>query len=219
MRESNGNNHAIYVGCERLVVAACSAERNCCKQRRSNTRTHPSTLRKNRHCAARKKLGWCERAKTFWTITELTRRRVGLYVVRTQEGRPCPYPSFPLRVDLQLRPIYHHKDDRIRAHVFLCMLSYYVEWHMRERLRKVLFDDCDRTSAKASRSSPVAPATRSETAKQKDATRLTPDGYPVQSFQDLLRDLATLTRNRIRIPEFNAEYDKLTVPTACVSSA
>ena len=117
-------------------------------------------------------------------------------------------------VDLQLRPIYHHKDDRIRAHVFLCMLSYYVEWHMRERLRKVLFDDCDRTSAKASRSSPVAPATRSETAKQKDATRLTPDGYPVQSFQDLLRDLATLTRNRIRIPEFNAEYDKLTVPTA-----
>lgn len=116
-------------------------------------------------------------------------------------------------VDLQLRPIYHHKDDRIRAHVFLCMLAYYVEWHMRERLRKVLFDDCDRTSASATRSSPVAPAIRSETAKQKDATRLNPDGYPVQSFQDLLRDLATLTRNRIRIPDFNAEYDKLTLPT------
>jgi hypothetical protein len=116
-------------------------------------------------------------------------------------------------VDLQLRPIYHHKDDRIRAHVFLCLLAYYVEWHMRERLRKVLFDDCDRTSASATRSSPVAPAIRSETAKQKDATRLNPDGYPVQSFQDLLRDLATLTRNRIRIPDFNAEYDKLTVPT------
>jgi transposase len=116
-------------------------------------------------------------------------------------------------VDLQLRPIYHHNDDRIRAHVFLCMLSYYVEWHMRERLRKVLFDDCDRTSAKASRPSPVAPATRSETAKRKDATRLTLDGYPVQSFQDLLRDLATLTRNRIRIPDFDAEYDKLTMAT------
>jgi hypothetical protein len=114
-------------------------------------------------------------------------------------------------VDLQLRPIYHHKDDRIRAHVFLCMLSYYVEWHMRERLRKVLFDDCDRESA--SRSSPVAPAVRSEAAKRKDATRLTEEGHPVQSFQDLLRDLATLTRNRIRIAGFDAEYDKLTSPT------
>ncbi len=114
-------------------------------------------------------------------------------------------------VDLQLRPIYHHKDDRIRAHVFLCMLSYYVEWHMRERLRKVLFDDCDRESA--SRSSPVAPAVRSEAAKQKDATRLTEEGHPVQSFQDLLRDLATLTRNRIHIADFDAEYDKLTSPT------
>jgi transposase len=116
-------------------------------------------------------------------------------------------------VDLQLRPIYHHNDDRIRAHVFLCMLAYYVEWHMRERLRKVLFDDCDRMSESSVRSSPVAPALRSETAKQKDATRLTADGYPVQSFQDLLRDLATLTRNRIRIPDFDAEYDKSTVPT------
>jgi hypothetical protein len=116
-------------------------------------------------------------------------------------------------VDLQLRPIYHHKDDRIRAHVFVCMLSYYVEWHMRERLHNVLFDDCDRELSKAARTSPVAPAIRSEAAKRKDASRLTADGYPVQSFQDLLRDLATLTRNRIRIADFDAEYDKLTVPT------
>lgn len=116
-------------------------------------------------------------------------------------------------VDLQLRPIYHHKDDRIRAHVFLCMLAYYLEWHIRERLRDVLFDDCDRESASDSRSSAVAPAVRSQAAKQKDATRRTAEGHPVQSFQDMLRDLATLTRNRIRIADLDAEYDKLTTPT------
>jgi hypothetical protein len=116
-------------------------------------------------------------------------------------------------VDLQVRPIYHHNDDRIRAHVFLCMLSYYVEWHMRQRLRDVLFDDCDREAARASRSTPVAPAPRSAAAKTKDATRVTEQGYPVQSFQDLLRDLATLSRNRIRITDFGTEYEKLTTPT------
>ena len=117
-------------------------------------------------------------------------------------------------VDLQLRPIYHHKDERIRVHVFLCMLAYYVEWHMRERLREVLFDDCDTASASASRTSVVGPSVRSEVAKRKDATRRTPSGHPVQSFQDLLRDLATLTRNRIRIADYDAIYDKLTAPTA-----
>lgn len=117
-------------------------------------------------------------------------------------------------VDLQLRPIYHHKDDRIRAHVFVCMLAYYVEWHMRERLREVLFDDCDRDAAQASRTSAVAPAMRSDAAKRKDATRRTASGHPVQSFQDLLKDLATITRNRIRIAEYGTEYNKLTSPTA-----
>ena len=116
-------------------------------------------------------------------------------------------------VDLQLRPIYHHKDDRIRAHVFVCMLAYYVEWHMRERLREVLFDDCDREAAQAIRSSAVAPSMRSETAKRKDATRRTATGHPVQSFQDLLKDMATITRNQIRIAEYGAEYNKLTTPT------
>lgn len=116
-------------------------------------------------------------------------------------------------VDLQLRPIYHHKDDRIRSHVFVCMLAYYVEWHMRERLKEVLFDDCDREAAQATRSSVVAPSIRSETAKRKDATRRTATGHPVQSFQDLLKDMATITRNRIRIAEYGAEYNKLTTPT------
>jgi transposase len=154
----------------------------------------------------------------------------GLYVVRTSVSQQTmssehvveTYKSLShverafrclKTADLQLRPIYHHKDERIRAHVFLCMLSYYVEWHMRERLREVLFHDSDQDSARIARSSPVAPAIRSETAKRKDATRLTAQGLPVQSFQDLLRDLATLTRNRIRIVDLDAEYDKLTAPT------
>ena len=154
----------------------------------------------------------------------------GLYVVRTSVSKQAmnservveTYKSLShverafrclKTTDLQLRPIYHHKDERIRAHVFLCTLSYYVEWHMRERLREVLFDDCDRDSASASRSSPVAPAVRSEAAKRKDATRLTEKGRPVQSFQDMLSDLETLTRNRIRIADFDAHYDKLTTPT------
>jgi len=154
----------------------------------------------------------------------------GLYVVRTSvpsetlnsESVVRTYKSLShverafrsiKTVDLQLRPIYHHNDDRIRAHVFVCMLAYYVEWHMRGRLRELLFDDCDRASAEAERKSIVAPSARSAAAKQKDATRRTQSGLPVQSFQNLLKDMSTLTRNRIRVGEFDAEYDKLTNPT------
>ncbi len=117
-------------------------------------------------------------------------------------------------VDLHLRPIHHHNDDRIRAHVFLCMLAYYVEWHMRERLREILFDDDDREPAQSSRRSVVAPSPRSESAKQKDATRRTQSGYPVQSFQDMLKDLATLCRNRVQLTTTNTEFDQLTESTA-----
>jgi len=155
----------------------------------------------------------------------------GLYVVRTSVSDELMNSSQVVKsykslskverafrslktVDLQLRPIYHHKDDRIRAHVFICMLAYYVEWHMRERLQEVLFDDSDRQAAEAARTSEVAPATRSHAAKKKDGLRRTESGYPVQSFQNLLRDLATLTRNRIRVTDFGSEYDKLTTPTS-----
>lgn len=116
-------------------------------------------------------------------------------------------------VDLSLRPIYHRNDDRIRSHVFICMLAYYVEWHMREKLRAVLFADDDQEAAAAARASIVASAERSESAKRKDAHRRTDDDYPVQSFHDILADLGTLCRNRIRIPEFNSEFDKLTLAT------
>lgn len=116
-------------------------------------------------------------------------------------------------VDLSLRPIYHRNDDRIRSHVFICMLAYYVEWHMRDKLRPVLFADDDQEAAAAARASIVAPAQRSESAKRKDANRRTDDDYPVQSFHDILADLGTLCRNRIRIAEFDSEFDKLTLAT------
>ena len=116
-------------------------------------------------------------------------------------------------VDLSLRPIYHRNDERIRSHVFICMLAYYVEWHMRAKLRPILFEDHDRQSAAASRSSIVAPAQRSDAAKRKDQTRRTEDDLPVQGFQDVLKDLATVCRNRIRIPNLEVAFDKITTPT------
>ena len=117
-------------------------------------------------------------------------------------------------VDLSLRPIYHRNDDRIRSHVFVCMLAYYVEWHMREKLRPVLFAEDDPEAAAAARKSVVAPVQRSKSAKRKDATRRTSEGFPVQGFRDVLQDLGTLCRNRFRIPEFDSEFDRLTVATA-----
>jgi transposase len=104
-------------------------------------------------------------------------------------------------VDLKIRPIYHHLADRVKAHVFLCMLSYYVEWHMRRALAPILFDDDDPQAAEAARKSIVSPAGRSPKAKSKDVLKRTEDGMPVHSFQTLLRDLATLTRNEVRVGE------------------
>ena len=100
-------------------------------------------------------------------------------------------------VDLHVRPIYHWLEDRVRAHVFLCMLAYYVEWHLRARLAPMLYDDDDKAAAEALRDSPVAKAQRSPTALAKSATGRTADGAPVHSFQSLLADLATLARNTI----------------------
>ena len=101
-------------------------------------------------------------------------------------------------VDLKVRPIHHHLADRVRAHVFLCMLAYYVEWHMRRAWAPLLFDDDDPAAAQAQRSSPVQPAQRSSKAQRKAVTRRTDDDLPVHSFQTLLRDLATVTKNRVR---------------------
>src|SRR5208282_6303033 len=86
---------------------------------------------------------------------------------------------------------------RVRAHVFLCMLGYYLEWHMRQRLAPMLYDDTDKQAAEALRTSPVAKAQRSPAAVTKQTTGRTEDGLPVHSFQSLLADLATLSRNTV----------------------
>jgi hypothetical protein len=100
-------------------------------------------------------------------------------------------------VDLCIRPVHHWLEGRVRAHVFLCMLAYYVEWHMRQALAPLLFDDADRQAAEAARPSPVASARRSAAAIRKRNTATTSDGLPVHSFRTLLADLGTLTRNTI----------------------
>jgi hypothetical protein len=103
-------------------------------------------------------------------------------------------------VDLKVRPIHHRKAERVRAHVLLCMLAYYVEWHMRRALAPLLFDDHDPAAAQAQRSSIVAPARRSPAAQNKAATQKTEDGFTAQSFRDLLAQLATIVRNFVRRP-------------------
>ena len=117
-------------------------------------------------------------------------------------------------VDLKVRPIYHWLADRVRSHVFVCMLAYYVEWHMRQALAPLLFDDDDPAAGEALRGSVVHPAHRSPKAQRKAATKTTDDGFPVHSFRTLLADLATITRNTCqpRLPDAPT-FGKITTPT------
>ena len=100
--------------------------------------------------------------------------------------------------DLDIRPIRHRTEQRVRAHVFLRMLSYYITWHMHDRLAPLLFTDDDKPAAQANRTSPVAPAARSPQALAKAAAKRTPAGLPVHSLTSLLADLATICLNQIR---------------------
>jgi hypothetical protein len=100
--------------------------------------------------------------------------------------------------DLDIGPIRHRTETRVRAHVFLRMISYYITWHMQARLAPMLFTDDDKPAARAARTSPVAPAARSANALAKAATKRTQDGQPVHSFQTLLRDLATICLSHIQ---------------------
>jgi Transposase DDE domain len=100
--------------------------------------------------------------------------------------------------DLDIRPIRHRTETRVRAHVFLRMLSYYLTWHMHDRLAPLLFTDDDKATAEAARPSPVAPAARSHQALAKAAVKRTPGGLPVHSFTSLLADLATICLNQIQ---------------------
>jgi len=117
-------------------------------------------------------------------------------------------------VDLKVRPIHHRLPERVRAHVLMCMLAYYVEWHMRQRLAPVLFDDEDPAAAEALRRSVVAPAQRSPTAQAKALYKRTADQTPVHSFQTLLLDLGTICKNRIQpdVPGAGT-FEKTTQPT------
>ncbi len=156
----------------------------------------------------------------------------GLYIVRTSlpageldaEGTVRAYKRLSAverafrslkTVDLKVRPIYHRAAGRVRAHVLLCMLAYYVEWHMRERLKPLLFDDDDAAAAAAARPSIVAPAEVSRSAKNKAQRKRNASGCPVHSFRTLLDDLATVAKNRVvaRLPD-TEPFKVLTRPTA-----
>jgi hypothetical protein len=118
-------------------------------------------------------------------------------------------------VDLHVRPINHRLAQRVRAHVFICMLAYYVEWHMRQSLAPILFDDHDRPAAEAERRSIVAPARRSPAARRKALTKLTDDDQPVESFCDLLKNLSTIVRDTVRPKNTDLPpFAKVTTPTA-----
>lgn len=154
----------------------------------------------------------------------------GFYVLRTSlpakalnaEATVRAYKSLALverafrclkTVDLDVRPVFHWTSARVRAHVFLCMLAYYLEWHMRSRLAPILFDDHDKASAEARRVSPVAKAEPSKAAKRKAKTKRTDDDMPVHSFRSLLADLACLTKNTVRFGK-NQTMEILAKPTS-----
>jgi len=137
-------------------------------------------------------------------------------VVRSYKGLSAIERAFRSlkTVDLHIRPIHHHKTDRVRAHVLLCMLSYYVEWHMRRALAPLLFDDEDRPAGDALRSSIVAPAQRSPSAQAKACTKRTAQGGPVHSLATLIQDLATLVKNRVQPRADGTDpFDIITKPT------
>ncbi len=159
----------------------------------------------------------------------------GIYVIRTSvraeeftpEGTVRAYKGLSAvehafrclkSVDLRVEPVGHRRPDRVRAHIFLCMLAYYLEWHMRSALAPMLFDDEDWALAQSLRESAVSPAVRSPKAARKAARKVTEDGLPVHSFHSLLADLSTVAKNRVcASPSLRqargVEFDLLTIPT------
>jgi transposase len=147
----------------------------------------------------------------------------GIYVIRTTlpkeemsaEGAVEAYKNLSqverafrsTKTDLDVRPLHHHTEPRVRAHVFLCMLAYYIEWHLRRSLAPLLFQDHDRANAAEQRTSVVAQAEISPAARQKKARRETEEGLPVHSFRTLMAALANATRTRVRVGEH--AFDKL----------
>ena len=118
-----------------------------------------------------------------------------------------------LNTELDVRPIRHRLADRVRAHMFLRMLSYYISWHMKQALAPILFQDNDKPAAAAKRAGPVAAAQRSDEALTKAARKRTEDDYPVHSFTSLLADLATICANHVQPTSDLPAFTILTTPT------
>jgi transposase len=151
----------------------------------------------------------------------------GIYVIRTTmpqeemtaDAAVAAYKSLSQverafrssKTDLDIRPLHHHTEPRVRAHVFLCMLAYYVEWHLRRSLAPLLFQDHDRAAAAAERTSVVAKAEISPAAREKKARGRTEGGLPLHSFRTLMAELATATRSRIRVGDHT--FDQLATLT------
>jgi len=152
----------------------------------------------------------------------------GIYIIRTSVGSDRMDSADAVRnykslsqverafrsmesIDLEVRPIYHHSENRVRAHLFLCMLSFYVKWHMMEAWRPLLFADEDLASKKTR--DPVAPAKRSKEAQHKVACMELEDGTKVHSFQTLLKGLATIVRNVCRYKNPEAKSPTFTMDT------
>jgi len=160
----------------------------------------------------------------------------GIYVIRTSVSQDAMSAADTVRaykglsraerafrslknIDLKVRPIFHWSSSRVKSHVLLCMLAYYVEWHMRGALAPMLFEDHDPAGAEALRDSVVAPAKRSMSAVRKIRTGKTRDGLPVHSFRSLMADLGTLAKNRIHIKNTGVTFDLYTTPTPVQNQA
>ena len=141
----------------------------------------------------------------------------GIYVIRTSEKKRSMPAAEAVRtykdlgqverafrslktLDLQVRPIRHRSEPRVRAHIFLCMLAYYVQWHMRKALSPLLFQDDELEGARRTRDA-VAKAEPSESAREKKQAKKTAGGWPVHSLASLLTDLATRCKNTCRAGE------------------
>lgn len=170
---------------------------------------------------------WARREESIRAEAQLD----GIYVVRTSEPAERLSAADAVRgykglarverafrclkgLDLRVRPIYHRTEEHVRAHIFLCLLAYYVEWHLRGAWAELLFEDEQLPSDRTVRD-PVAPARASAQAQQKKAARQTSQGLPVHSFETLLAHLATQTRNtcRLQTEPSGATFTQVTDPT------
>ena len=156
----------------------------------------------------------------------------GIYVIRTSEPNERFSAQDTVRtykslsqverafrcmkgVDLLVRPIRHRTEDRVPAHIFLCMLAYYVEWHLRRALAPILFED-DQLEMERKRRDPIRPAEPTASAKMKKATHTTPEGLPVHSFETLMAELASRGRNtyRLKSDDSSLTFTQMPEPTA-----